>query len=63
MSTPIITSPEALRDLRKSVYAEIEVDRVYEAAAQADHDMERLAELDAHERGKWDSLMHLLELH
>jgi len=54
------THPHA--ELVTSVRAEIAAVGVFEHAAEAAHDEPRIAALNAHERGLYDTLAHLIEL-
>lgn len=57
-----LTAAHPHAELVTSVLAEIAATEVFEHAAEAAHDTTRLAALDAHERGLWDALAHLIEL-
>lgn len=57
-----VTAPSRHREAMLSLQAEIAATQVFEHAAEAANDSERLAALDEHERGLWDALMHFNEL-
>lgn len=58
-----LTAPNRHRETMLRLQAEIAATEVFEHAAEAANDRTRAAALDAHERGLWDALAHLIELH
>lgn len=62
MSVQLTATHNPHADLLTSVRAEIAATGVFEHAAEAARDTKRAAALDAHERGLWDALAHLIEL-